>query len=501
MQILVTLWWLFFWTAFGLCLGSFLNAVIYRLPRNRSLLRPLWSACPHCRHRIRWYDNFPVVSFILLGGRCRDCGIPIATHYIVVELMTAVLVLMLLDAFFIGNVRAGLSETPFGLTEHLSLDWPILAAHIVLFACLLPMSVIDLEHYWVDIRFTNLATLAGFVLHALWTPRHSQEWFRPWDSTGVICLFAVIAMGVLWVFEICSIDPDEEELDEGQPEEPSPSTSPETFPPRRPPPPLSAPSRVAGWVAGSIFAVTLLLLFADEAALLNLKLKHAGRALLPLATLFVLIVSMSAVKRQSDQEIAAAIHEERHEARRMVLAEFWVFVPAILAGLLGWWLVTRGGGFSARIGDAFDGGIRVTGFRMFLNWNPLLGLATAASGFVIAGALGWAVRIVFTLVFGKEAFGTGDIHLMAAAGCVAGWPVVVIGFFLTCVLAMVGWLVTLPFKRTRAVPLGPWLSLSFLAVVVFYDSIAEWSVVARAVDTVNWWLADRPALPMLEGIR
>jgi prepilin signal peptidase PulO-like enzyme (type II secretory pathway) len=185
----------------------------------------------------------------------------------------------------------------------------------------------------------------------------------------------------------------------------------------------------------------------------------------------------------------------------MVLAELWVFVPAILAGLFGWWLVTRGGDLSTRIGDALDGGVRVTTTRMFLNWNPLLGLATAASGFVIGGALGWAVRIVFTLVFGKEAFGTGDIHLMAAAGCVAGWPVVVIGFFATCVLAMVGWLATLPFKRTRAVPLGPWLSLSFLVVVVFYDSIAEWPVVERAVETVNWWLTDRPSLPMHEGIR
>jgi len=501
LQIVVTLWWLFFWTALGLCLGSFLNAVIYRLPRNRSLLNPLWSACPHCRHRIRWHDNVPVVSFILLRGRCRDCSMPIATHYVVVELLTAVLVLMLLDAFFIGNVRAGLSDTPFGLTEHLSLDWPIFMAHVVLFACLLPMSVIDLEHYWVDIRFTNFATLVGFVLHALWTPGHSQEWFRPWGSTGVICLFAVIAMGVLWVFEIWSIDPDEEEPDEGDAEEPSPSASTEPHPLRRPPPMLTAPSRAAGWLAGLIFVVILSLLFVDDAGLLELELKHTGRALLPLATFFVLIVSMSAVRRESDQEIAAAIHEERFGARRMVLAELRMFIPAILAGLLGWWLVTRWGGFSLRIGDALDGSIRVTNFRLFVNWNPLLGLATAATGFVIAGALGWAVRIVFTLVFGKEAFGTGDIHLMAAAGCVAGWPVVVLGFFLTCVLAMVGWLVTLPFKQTRAVPLGPWLSLSFLAVVVFYDSIAEWPVVARAVETVNWWLTDRPPLLMLEGIR
>ena len=119
---------------------------------------------------------------------------------------------------------------------------------------------------------------------------------------------------------------------------------------------------------------------------------------------------------------------------------------------------------------------------MMRSWSPLCGLATAASGYVVAGGLGWAVRIVFTLVFGKEAFGSGDIHLMAAAGCIAGWPVVVLAFILTCVLAAASWLIMLPFKRTRAVPLGPWLSLSILGVVIFYDAVVKWPFIAHAVD-------------------
>ena len=119
------------------------------------------------------------------------------------------------------------------------------------------------------------------------------------------------------------------------------------------------------------------------------------------------------------------------------------------------------------------------------HWQPLYGFATAASGFVVAGALGWVVRILFTLAFGKEAFGTGDIHLMAATGSVAGWPVVVLGFILTCGVAVLGWLLTLPFKRTRALPLGPWLALSFLAVVIFYAPILELPVVARTLEAIN----------------
>jgi len=124
------------------------------------------------------------------------------------------------------------------------------------------------------------------------------------------------------------------------------------------------------------------------------------------------------------------------------------------------------------------------------HWAPLDGLATAASGYVIAGSIGWAVRIFFTLLFGKEAFGSGDIHMMAAAGCVAGWPIVVIGFFLTCLLALMGWIISLPFKRTRALPLGPWLSLSFLIVVVFYKPIISMPFIGQTIKVSNMLFID-----------
>ena len=87
--------------------------------------------------------------------------------------------------------------------------------------------------------------------------------------------------------------------------------------------------------------------------------------------------------------------------------------------------------------------------------------------------------------FGKEALGIGDIHLMAAAGCVAGWPVAVLGFFLTCFLALVGWVLTLPFKRSRALPLGPWLSLSFLAVVVFYEPVLSSTTIRHVIEAAQ----------------
>jgi leader peptidase (prepilin peptidase)/N-methyltransferase len=216
---------------------------------------------------------------------------------------------------------------------------------------------------------------------------------------------------------------------------------------------------------------------------------------------FLVIVSESTVARESDQAIMDSIHEERHTARRTVLSELVLLLPAIALGAVGLWIMsgdgelTSGARFQSR--TILHAPVHFSNFALFRHWTPLYGLATAASGYVIAGAVGWAVRIVFTLLFGKEAFGVGDIHLMAAAGCVAGWPIVVLGFFLTCGLAMVGWIVSLPFKRTRALPLGPWLSLSFLIMVVFYEPILQWPPISRAIVLTQVLTSENSQLPDL----
>ncbi len=79
---------------FGLAWGSFLNVVIYRLPRGKSIIYPP-SSCPLCGARIRWYDNIPIASFLLLRGKCRLCHRPISWVYPLVEAVTAGLLLLL----------------------------------------------------------------------------------------------------------------------------------------------------------------------------------------------------------------------------------------------------------------------------------------------------------------------------------------------------------------------------------------------------------------------
>jgi leader peptidase (prepilin peptidase)/N-methyltransferase len=116
-----------FWIAwaglFGLVVGSFLNVCIFRLPRNCMSVARGRSRCPRCRTVIAWYDNLPVLSWILLGGKCRSCRAPISPRYALVELLTAALfawaaarlvgrpafdaaALFALHAFFLGALVA-----------------------------------------------------------------------------------------------------------------------------------------------------------------------------------------------------------------------------------------------------------------------------------------------------------------------------------------------------------------------------------------------------------
>lgn len=110
--------------AFGLIFGSFANVLIWRVPRGESIVSP-GSCCPKCGHAIRWYDNIPVVSWLVLRGRCRDCGEPIAWRYPAVELASAAL-------WLLAGWRFGLS-------------WQVPLA-VAFFNLLLVLSVIDVEH-------------------------------------------------------------------------------------------------------------------------------------------------------------------------------------------------------------------------------------------------------------------------------------------------------------------------------------------------------------------
>lgn len=147
---------------FGLLFGSFLNVVIYRVPRHLSIVTPP-SACPVCQHPIRTWDNIPVVSWLILRGRCRDCGTKISPRYLVVEVATA--------ALFAGAAL------------HLGVTWA-LPAYCALFAGLLALAVIDVETMTLprSAVWTHLAIVFALLLMASAIYGHWRDL-----DVGILC--------------------------------------------------------------------------------------------------------------------------------------------------------------------------------------------------------------------------------------------------------------------------------------------------------------------------
>ena len=137
----------------GLIIGSFLNVVIWRLPRGESLSHP-GSACPRCGHAIRWWDNIPVLSWLLLGGRCRDCANLISWRYPLVELATGM--------FFAGVALWTLSDGP-GIGDSGVALVLALVAYFYLAAVSVALALIDLDTQ----RLPNTLVLPGYVIGAV----------------------------------------------------------------------------------------------------------------------------------------------------------------------------------------------------------------------------------------------------------------------------------------------------------------------------------------------
>lgn len=165
----------------GAVVGSFLNVVIWRLPRGESLVSP-GSHCPHCNRPLLWWENIPLVSFLALRARCRTCRKPIAWRYFWVELVTAVL--------FWGMIRMH-GATVDGV------------AFCIFAAALVAAFMIDSEHYIIPDSINVVALLAGFgrdLAGVLRTdPAHSLYWgWLPRSVAGaVVCAAAFVLIQAL----------------------------------------------------------------------------------------------------------------------------------------------------------------------------------------------------------------------------------------------------------------------------------------------------------------
>lgn len=160
--------WLVFVFAFGACIGSFLNVVIYRLPREKSLVMPP-SACPGCEKNIAFYDNIPLVSWLLLGGRCRNCKMKISSRYFFVELITALIFTVVFVLYFVVTppIRSIEIDGWVGIEAFVNGGWLMFVAHVLLLAALLAASGIDIELMVIPLSICWFGTLVGLVCSSI----------------------------------------------------------------------------------------------------------------------------------------------------------------------------------------------------------------------------------------------------------------------------------------------------------------------------------------------
>ncbi|MGO9269197.1 MAG: prepilin peptidase [Terriglobia bacterium] len=149
----------------GLVFGSFLNVCIARLPRGESIVRPR-SHCPRCGHPIRWYDNVPVLSYALLGGRCRDCRVRISALYPLVEILTASF--LVLDYAVNGLSLDFVKAAVFGMTWHASIGAIIYASLEFVKAAVFGMLLLVLIFTDLrDRRIPHVVTIPGIFFGLL----------------------------------------------------------------------------------------------------------------------------------------------------------------------------------------------------------------------------------------------------------------------------------------------------------------------------------------------
>ncbi|HEY4952021.1 MAG TPA: prepilin peptidase, partial [Verrucomicrobiae bacterium] len=167
----------------GCLVGSFLNVCIYRMPLELSVVSPP-SHCPHCKYSIPFYLNIPLVTWLALRGRCKNCGAPISPRYFIVELLTGLAFLSCWLKF--GDLSHPLSSLPLALV------------YAVLLAGLIVATFIDFEHFIIPDEITLGGAVVGFAFSFFLPSLHDAKTF----GAGIIQSLLGIAVGAGIIYAI-----------------------------------------------------------------------------------------------------------------------------------------------------------------------------------------------------------------------------------------------------------------------------------------------------------
>lgn len=437
--------WVLLVFAYGACLGSLINVVAYRRPRGESIVRPP-SRCPNCQTRLKWKDNIPVFGWILLKGKCRYCKVRISPEYPIVEASVGLLFVLFYLMWYVPHgVHIGsMTFTPRWALFNAGRSWPEFVTLLVLIASLFAMTLVDAKTFTIPIELPYIPAVAALLIYPVhaaftgyggftgmratpgWTWAIASPAFTRWDLIGV-AFGGVIGLGLglilLWTGLVgrSMADYPEWEAQEkarraaanASPGDATTSTpAPVTQEPPDPQPPASDPSAPA---------------------------------------------SPASTADTSDP----SMWMDYPHARREMIRELAFLAPCVMLMLAGWYAGRHWGGVTL---DPFTG--QHSAATLAPLWLTVL--SGVLLGFLVGGGIVWAVRILGTLAFGREAMGLGDVHLMAGVGAALGWIDPILAFFGAAFVGL-GWAVlgrVLGGKFQRMLPYGPFLAVSTVLVLL-----------------------------------
>ena len=439
MMVVADLIKVLFAMAFGACVGSLTNVLVYRLPLGLDVVRPQ-SRCPSCGTLLTWRENVPIFGWLFLKGRCRFCRSPISPEYPLVEAFVAVLFAAIYlvcyaeGGRFLG-INFGAIQPEWAANGFLH-TWPAFIAVVVLFSCLVAMTLVDAKTFTIPMVLTTVPVVAGVILH----PLHAL-WVQETLHGGRL---ATIADGWTWT--------------------------------------IASPGRF-GWplVGGSIGAVVGLVIsnamvltkrvkpsFHDypewEAAHLQaLAAERAASNGEPVPDGGVAVsVGDTAVKSghvSHEEPLPADLWIRYPHARREMIRELIFLAPAIGLGLLGAAIAIKAAGPWTMDPATL---INFPAVQVPLWLDALAGVLM---GYLIGGGVVWLIRIAGSLAFGKEAMGLGDVHMMAAVGACIGWPDAVLGFFGAAFVGVAYAIASaIGGSRLKSLPYGPHLAVATVLV-------------------------------------
>jgi leader peptidase (prepilin peptidase)/N-methyltransferase len=442
-----------FFFLLGAVIGSFLNVVVWRLPRGESLVSPP-SRCPVCLHPLAWYDNVPVLGWLTLRGRCRYCRTEISAQYPTVEFVTGALFVLYYVMFFIAHrgpcwmvMRAdwaGEVRAQYHFVGTIQEHWPQYLLAVFTISALLAAALIDAKLFWIPQSIPMLMAAIGLLYHTI-LDRPREPGNLNIASGAVAAMALGAGMGLLISLVLLYTGKMARSFAEEWP----------ALEIEKDPPPADAPEgRIAALVRRLIDSYRAKLTSAEQRTLGQFKAQADAR-------------DKEEEDRRKAEEAAHAPKGEpkeftRADINREIRKEMVFLMPPLALGIAGFALIA----FSPAIGAPWE--------RFIHQHDWISGFLGSLLGGMVGGFVVWFWRIFGSLVFGREAMGMGDVDLMFGVGAVIGAGAATVAFFIAPFFGIALAIYMFVVGKRRELPFGPYLALGTAFVMIYYCPIAEY---------------------------